>query len=1073
MPHASPSRLALVPAWLALGVMGLVTSGPTIISAEAPLAVLEPAKATPAVARTHERQRWSWNQSAADVTPSGDLAWKPAPFAFEAGKTIRYIDYDKGSDDGAGTKEAPWKHHPWDAAAGGQAKASKGGVTYVFKRGVTYRGELHASESGAEGDPIRLTSDPKWGEGEAVIAGSEAVTGWKKGADNPDIPDAGSVWYADVAFAPRCVWSVSGKTAKDRVIERVELARTPNWKVSDPEDIMSEWWQWEQPEWWTNKNHIDFEGHRAHLGVDAKHLDKPASYYVGATVRTEYAIVMGTPFPTRVEGYDANRKGLIFQGIWYGDSEQLTTNCHYYLEDKPQYLDAAGEFWFDRKGEGGRLYLRLPGDRDPNQATVEVGRRTGIIESEGLSHVAITGLSFRFTNTWWDLTLAGWGHKDVDNACVRVLGPADDLRIANCLFDHAARAVRIESEKDGLDRIVISDNDISELDHGALLIKSCSKGDVKVLRNRLHVIGLRSYRQDHSHAVQVLFPATMEVAGNMLDRITGSGLFLYGGKSTGDTKDVALSRQLVHGNRAVDTLLAANDWGGIETWQGGPFYVYDNISGNPNGHWWGYAPDKPGSGRLGFAYYHDGGFKNYDFNNVAWGRSSDAKSRLCNQAAFYEAVWTVENTMFNNTVSQFYVGTQWSPGGGRHLFLGNLFLDVSGMIFQHGKLKEDKDVEVPGQYPHQSMAYSRNVIGGKLPEKLGVFETNGNGYADLATMKTAMAEHHPLAGDIGETSSKPLVKDVDKHDFHPVAGSAAIDHGVKVFVPWGLSRVVGEWQFRRDNADPSVLIDNHWNMAPYYVARENYHAMPRYDLKAEHVKAEDFVAGALEDWTASALTFNGTDQYAHVSTEVLDHPVTYESGGDKDKKKVTATGKELINPDIDTGNLLIEAYFQTKAGQGSCVLVAKMAEAGYQLAINKAGGITFSLKSAGQLAELASGAIINDGKWHHVIAEIDRATGAGSIYVDGKSSATGKLALPDGASLSNAAELLVGKNADGHFFAGAIDFLRIARGTLADAKTSIDELYDWELDGPFLRDFAGHDTAGKSRDAGAFESDGK
>jgi hypothetical protein len=49
-----------------------------------------------------------------------------------------------------------------------------------------------------------------------------------------------------------------------------------------------------------------------------------------------------------------------------------------------------------------------------------------------------------------------------------------------------------------------------------------------------------------------------------------------------------------------------------------------------------------------------------------------------------------------------------------------------------------------------------------------------------------------------------------------------------------------------------------------------------------------------------------------------------------------------------------------------------------------------------------------------------------------------------------------------------MEFLRIARATLAESKTSIDELYDWEFDGPFLRDFAGR-TISAGRDAGALQ----
>src|SRR3990172_11856747 len=119
--------------------------------------------------RKPERARWNWNRPPAEVTPTGDLKWKPEPFKFEAGASVRYIAFDKGSDDNAGTaKDAPWKHHPWDPNATGKAQGCKGAHTYIFKRGTIYRGQLSAAESGEPGNPIRLTSDPAWGEGEAV-----------------------------------------------------------------------------------------------------------------------------------------------------------------------------------------------------------------------------------------------------------------------------------------------------------------------------------------------------------------------------------------------------------------------------------------------------------------------------------------------------------------------------------------------------------------------------------------------------------------------------------------------------------------------------------------------------------------------------------------------------------------------------------------------------------------------------------------------------------------------------------------------------------------------------------------
>ena len=85
---------------------------------------------------------WPWQDPKARVLPTGDLEWKPQPFAYVAGDSVRYIDYEGGNDANPGTREQPWQHHPWDPAATDKAAAAKGIDTYVFKRGVMYRGAL-------------------------------------------------------------------------------------------------------------------------------------------------------------------------------------------------------------------------------------------------------------------------------------------------------------------------------------------------------------------------------------------------------------------------------------------------------------------------------------------------------------------------------------------------------------------------------------------------------------------------------------------------------------------------------------------------------------------------------------------------------------------------------------------------------------------------------------------------------------------------------------------------------------------------------------------------------------------
>ena len=147
----------------------------------------------------------------------------------------------------------------------------------------------------------------------------------------------------------------------------------------------------------------------------------------------------------------------------------------------------------------------------------------------------------------------------------------------------------------------------------------------------------------------------------------------------------------MHHNKVTNSLLNTNDWGGIEFWQNGPAYIYDNISGNPGGywHWSDVAAGKSvtdrayGSARFGFAYYLDGGFKSYVFNNVAWGQTSDLTSPLCATTAFHEVIGFM-NAFFNNTAYRFGAPFRRQASfGGQSAYLGNLVMETSDAVFRH------------------------------------------------------------------------------------------------------------------------------------------------------------------------------------------------------------------------------------------------------------------------------------------------------------------------------------------------------------------------------------------------------
>ncbi|MAX26211.1 MAG: hypothetical protein CMJ19_17080, partial [Phycisphaeraceae bacterium] len=969
-------------------------------------------------AKAQTTAAFDWQKPVAQVLPTGEIRYKPQPFVFAKGQHVRYIDFQNGDDHNDGrTPTSAWKHHPWDPNARNQSQQDQQGDTYLFKRGVIYRGKIQIKRQGTAQNPIRITSDPTWGDVDApaMWVGSQQVTGFKplgsipsqddavdgdittaiqswakvthpqsiepgktysitltltdtfadekvvvslnwskqngqfggyntsarpgnipakqgtytfelKPRDKADlggfslavyrstsgswqdrtalgicnipltsakktrsvathtlIPEPQKVWYVDLDFAPRNVWMINA----DKQVTRIPLARTPNWKVQDTDDIKRQWWQFDNP----GNPHfkrVKVDNSEYLLGIDTKHLTESPDYYDGAYVWTEYGWVMGTPYPSRIRKFFPDRKGMAIKGQWGGGAggNHLPRYSRYYLENKPQFLDDPdGEFWFEKRGSGGRLFIRLPGDQNPNEVAVEVAKHATLIDAESMNHLQISNLSFGFTNTWWDLDASPFANKDVDPACIRLLGHGDDIRVTHNRFEHVNLPVRLVVVGDGktIDRVRITDNVIRYTDHGAMqLLDGSSWGqeypttqllDVKVLRNKLQYIGMRPTSWGQGHAIDILCAQTCEVAGNVLNKLYGAGIFVYGGKRSAARTDRPLSRILIHHNQVTDSLLNNNDWGGIETWQAGPAYVYNNVSGNPGGYkLWGIAnqPKEPGTARFGHAYYMDGGYKQYYFNNIAWGKSNDPYSPLGNTAAFQE-IHGYQTNIFNNTAYNFVIGSRrQAPVAGQNKYMGNIWDSIGYMVFRHAKPSRQqadpnaRDVGTVGsEFEHATNAYVNNLFY-KLPTQVGVFEPTGVWYPDLDSFASAMQKRQSI-GNVGHVSEQPVLRNAPQHDFRPT--QAAVDQGVKVFVPWALYAVVGEWHFYHAGDDPTRIPDEHFHLSSHYVKRTDYHHMPRFPLTLVNADVSAYQDGPLEDWTKGSLTFDGQTTYATLTEQ--------------------------------------------------------------------------------------------------------------------------------------------------------------------------------------------------------------
>jgi hypothetical protein len=669
-----------------------------------------------------------------------------------------------------------------------------------------------------------------------------------------------------------------------------------------------------------------------------------------------------------------------------------------------------------------------------------------------------------------------------------LLGSGTNIEVSHCTFEHVHKGVRLKAmgREDVIDQVIVEDNVFSDTDSGGVeLADSTTYGDVaspmgrlyevRVLRNKFNHIGMRPDLFGQGVALEVEYAQTAEVAGNMFDRICAQGIDVHGAKASVAATDRPFTRILIHHNKAVDTLINVDDFGGIETWQGGPAYVFDNISGNPGGYRsWDHALNPNSENRFGHAYYLDGAFKNYYFNNIAWGKSKGPAGKLANTAAFQEII-SYQNTFFNNTIFNFVTGSRrQEPQAGRVKFLGNIWQSIGLRVFRDA---DPARTAVAGDeaaararrndYSIDTDAYARNVFY-DVGESFGVFEPSGRWLPTFQAFRDALESYRPLAAEVGIVAGQAPLRDAGAHDFRPSAGSAARGLGARVFVPWSLFETVAEWNFYPIQGDPARILDEHWCMSPYYTRRDDYYKLPTYPLKGVNITLKDYQDGPLENWTTGALHFNGNDQYAVLKNEDICRSVILDAQGRNESLKRTVSGAELSNPEIHTSNFLIEILFKAAPGQKDAVLVQKIDGAGYVLGVNKAGGATLSATSGGIKAALASRSSVSDGQWHHVIAEADRKTGTFTIYIDGRQDATGP-GLGAEASLANDADLYVGGAPNGHYLNGAIDFLRIARGTLADSKTTIEELCAWEFNGPFLDDFTGRRRPASGGCAGAID----
>jgi hypothetical protein len=1091
-----------------------------------------------------------------EILKDTDTISRPKQIEIDS-SSVRYIDFSSGNDGNQGSKEKPWKHHPWDVNAKGNAAAASGVYTYYFKKGVVYEGELVADGVDGKEAPIVLTTDNTWGTGAAAISGGERITAVWKQCSADEFPEfdkksVTSIWYCDwdKGYTPRALSEIKGNDA-----QRIHLARSPNFDPrihATSDDPRKYWWEMNNV-----ATIIEFEldstagfsvgdevsgngifkdqyeerlnikkGENVITGIKgnritvAIYLDKKGEFEKGKEIFSRngkskiknIVTPLGTctlqindkinfkklsarwkngtiwcesawgPGPTGVSpgpiiGVNEDAGSIV---VYPQDSMMPGKYCRYFIENIPDLLDAPGEFYFNAQRK--KIFVRLWNDTDPNKTHVVAGKNMICLLIKNSQNIIVDNLTFRGIN---EVAIENPGNYTVSvirNSCISLRGDISDIIVRNCTFQTVncgLSAFPLDDNptgKDFITNITVDKNNFSNIGTCSIIIssglgvlditKKSALGHLRhitVTNNICHDTGFRkisSYART-LHNIQLNLVELSEIAYNKTYRTWGSGINIsgayYSGKNTqwfpATGRVTPVNRILVHHNYIEDAMLGMADYGGLETWLFGPAYVYCNMIYNSVGYkhqdFMKYAErnDFARKSCYGPGIYADNAFKHYIFNNIVIGKNNDCNSEIYNSIGIMEAAGFM-NSIFNNTVYNYAQGLyRGIHDFNRSYYLNNLFHDIGFIFIEH--------IPYPPEVEFSTIGYGWNVFHGNT-KWFGVLgyawqiplykggEASGL-IANIDDWKKYIEKRQLLATQTGWTVDTPQVKDAKNHDFRPLPGSRCIDAAKKFFVPWQLYKVVGEYPFHQYMKDPNIVFSEHLNIDESCSGAATANkTMPRNNLQGYNFTPQSYIYGTLENWTKSALIFNGVDQYlAFTESDAMD---------------------------AGEGNFIIEAVVKTDIG-GPIAGKREPSQdgTGYMLGISPKGIAFLDLGMGGKTTSWHAAKTINDGKWHHLLVEIDRTGSSINFFIDGVASndrANGALGR---GSLKNGAAFLVGKN-NNAFFKGALDFLRVSKGSLKDAETTIGELYSWQFDGPFLKDYYGKSN-GKARDVGAIEGD--
>ncbi len=299
-----------------------------------------------------------------------------------------FVDYAEGSDTQSGTSQAAaWKHAPGDSQAEAKAASTllEPGDVVQFRGGVIYRGEIKIPASGNPDNRI-IYRGTGWGEGRAILDGSELVTGWKKcesaedAGGNPNFKD---LYFTEVTVDSPFFLNLHETNASTQDDEFLWISQDPN--PADPffHDRRDSFYTV------TNENltTTTITDPNVFTSDDAAHFE-------GASM-----LIWVNPNFTRrydIQSYDPTTKRVTFEDIGKTAIYADVRDQYFAIHNSPQVIDKPGEYSVGAPDASGKRRIVLwPYSAENLDTRISQSVRYRGFDLGKESHIHIEGFEIR------------------------------------------------------------------------------------------------------------------------------------------------------------------------------------------------------------------------------------------------------------------------------------------------------------------------------------------------------------------------------------------------------------------------------------------------------------------------------------------------------------------------------------------------------------------------------------------------------------------------------------------------------------------------------------------------------